>query len=590
MANKSILDYFPVESFRPYQDKVLRLIEKAYEQDGADTFILEGGTGLGKTFIAKTVGDWIDLDGDGGNAHICTQQKTLQEQYCRDFPDIKTVMGRANFDCLHTPGNSCARGRCKTSSQFNCKNKPTSSYTQSMYYAGTSESRGSLYWMSQRHCPYWDQKLDAMTSPIVIHNYAYFMTELNFVQDFGPRDVLISDEGHNIESNILNFVSVVITEDDMHTLDNGKFINFGLETGDWIDWLKTLNNYVIPEKIKDLEAKLKLNPVDALALGKKYDSLMSLKNKLMFFFRAYDKYPENWLAIPEMNLGRLQSVTFKPIFITEYANEKYFQYGDKNLILSATILDPEKFADSLGIENAAFISVPSPFPPESQKVYNLNIGRFNKDTTDESSQNSILDHMVDTIDVIMSLFPDQKGIIHTTNYKISNYISTWSRHSSRILTHNSEDRYETLQHHMETSEPTVLVSPSMTEGADLDGDLSRFQVLCKVPYPYFGDPQIRRRAEVDPRFYNLLTAMAVVQSKGRSVRSPDDYAVTFTLDSNFPYFQRKNKDILHPHFTQFVRPTHEFFDDNRERLIEILEGMGTHPMWLESLKTPLLEA
>ena len=33
----------------------------------------------------------------------------------------------------------------------------------------------------------------------------------------------------------------------------------------------------------------------------------------------------------------------------------------------------------------------------------------------------------------------------------------------------------------------------MQEGVDLKGDCSRFQVICKIPYPYLGDKWVKAR-------------------------------------------------------------------------------------------------
>jgi len=83
----------------------------------------------------------------------------------------------------------------------------------------------------------------------------------------------------------------------------------------------------------------------------------------------------------------------------------------------------------------------------------------------------------------------------------------------------------------------------MTEGLDLKGDLSRIQIITKVPYPFL-DPYNRTRMDRDPKWYQLQTALTLVQATGRSVRSEDDYALTVILDSDFQRFLSQNQDIL----------------------------------------------
>ena len=49
------------------------------------------------------------------------------------------------------------------------------------------------------------------------------------------------------------------------------------------------------------------------------------------------------------------------------------------------------------------------------------------------------------------------------------------------------DRDEVITKHIDSTEPTVLISPSLHLGLDLKDDLSRFQIIVKVPYGNLGD-------------------------------------------------------------------------------------------------------
>lgn len=137
-------------------------------------------------------------------------------------------------------------------------------------------------------------------------------------------------------------------------------------------------------------------------------------------------------------------------------------------------------------------------------------------------------------------------------YRIANYLRDHIR-SKRILIHNSEDREEVLAQHCDGSEPTVLLSPSMTEGIDLKGDRSRFQILCKVPYPYLGDKVTKKRMNRHKWYYPYATAKTIVQALGRSVRSSDDWAVTYILDGDWGRFYGRNRDMFPPDFHSLIQ-------------------------------------
>ena len=103
------------------------------------------------------------------------------------------------------------------------------------------------------------------------------------------------------------------------------------------------------------------------------------------------------------------------------------------------------------------------------------------------------------------------------------------------------------------TKPTVLISPSLHTGLDLKDDLSRFQIIIKVPYPNIGDRWINEKRKINQQWYNWQTALRLVQGFGRSIRSKEDWAKTYVLDSAFGYFVKKNNNILPDWFTQAIQ-------------------------------------
>lgn len=93
----------------------------------------------------------------------------------------------------------------------------------------------------------------------------------------------------------------------------------------------------------------------------------------------------------------------------------------------------------------------------------------------------------------------------------------------------------------------------MAEGVDLRDDISRFQILCKVPYPYLGDKLIRKRMNKWKWWYALQTAKLIVQSVGRSIRSKDDFAVTYMLDGDWERFYARNQDSFPDDFRRALQ-------------------------------------
>ena len=98
------------------------------------------------------------------------------------------------------------------------------------------------------------------------------------------------------------------------------------------------------------------------------------------------------------------------------------------------------------------------------------------------------------------------------------------------------------------------VAPAMHEGLDLIDDSSRFQIICKVPYPNQNDnPQLKERVDLSWNYYVWLTALKLVQSYGRSVRHDKDWASTYIVDSDFARFAEMAIDILPDWFLEAIQ-------------------------------------
>jgi len=231
---------------------------------------------------------------------------------------------------------------------------------------------------------------------------------------------------------------------------------------------------------------------------------------------------------------------FKVIDVAPFSEENLFRFGDRVLLMSATILNSEAFCEGLGIpkDQVAVIEIPSPFPVENRPILYSPVGRMSRSSIDQT-----LPKMVETVKMLLEHHKDEKGIIHTHTYRIANYLRD-KLQDPRILIHDSANREHTLQQHHDSERATVLLSPSMTEGIDLKGDDGRFQIICKIPYPYLGDPLIKKRMNRWKWWYALQTAKSIVQSSGRSVRSMEDHAVTYILDEDWRMFFGRNKAMF----------------------------------------------
>lgn len=533
-SGNDYLQYFPYKEPRDEQIQAIDASLAAFKS-GKRFVILEAGTGVGKSAIGLTLGRKISEgvakteEFDPGSWFVTTQ-KILQDQYVSDFGSaaggMKSIKSSTNYMCGFHKRNTCS---------------------QSQQLLRTADRDSRFFKACTFKCNYKQSKKSYLESQESVTNFPYFMTEAAYSGKITPRRLLVIDEAHNIETELSRFVEVTITDRFVkHVLKTTlprhqtQFQAFKWVRDIYFPKAKSMLSHM-ERQIEKIDLTQKMKELQTIA--RQYDMLRGHVSKLENFLLYYNK--DNWVFDEETSWERKsRKFVFKSIDVSGYATEYLFRLGEKVLMMSATILDHEAFCNTLGIskEETEFIQIASPFPVENRPILYNPIGSMSAKAIDSS-----LPKMVQAVKMIMEAHKNEKGIIHCHSYKVANYIKKKIR-SQRILIHDSTNRDEVLSKHIAGSKPTVLLSPSMTEGVDLKGDASRFQIICKVPYPYLGDKLVKKRMNKWKSWYPLQTAKSIVQSIGRSVRSKDDHAVTYILDADFDRFYRMNSRFFSKDF------------------------------------------
>ena len=512
--NPNARRHFPFANPRDGQLETVSEILKAVDE-GYRYIVLEAGTGTGKSAIAATLASIFE------SSYILTITKQLQDQYLRDFSDLQVVKGRSNFNCLMYKNalvpKPCSEGKCIVEGhecRHSLKNR-------------TNEIR------EDNTCPYYYQKYLALNAESVISNYPYLFLELNYVKDFQKRDLLICDEAHNLESMLMDQLTLEFSKEDLE-----EYLHFEL-TEDLIDELNT-QNYTrwirFINKIRDEYTK-ELEKLESLEKEELFEKIAFIRHQISDCKRFIDHIiidPKTWIFDWDDSYEIAQ---FKPLKVNRYAEDTLFKYADVVLFMSATILDCELFAEWLGIPADEIYAIrrKSPFDINRNQIityegYNL-------------SRNFIKVNACKTIrpiNEILNKHKNEKGIIHTVSTKCMKFLLE-NIDSPRLIGHDSKNRQERLEMFINSDEPLVLVSPSMGEGVDLPGDLCCFQIIYKIPYPDWGDKQIYERSSIDMEWYDFKTCLNLVQTHGRGMRYDSDYCTTYVIDSRFTSYVRSNR-------------------------------------------------
>jgi len=495
---------------RQQQVEMLNFVKESIDLD--KKFItIDAPTGTGKSYAAVMISDWYTSNyNKDAKVNVLTNTKILQDQYTNDFDFIASLKGNNSYWCkknLMSCGDSkmmskVKGGRCQT-------------------------------------CPHSIAQSRFKNERVSLTNYhlitAYSMYSPDILSERGAN-LLIIDEAHSFEEAFCDFISSVISERSLTNL--GIWHPSMIDDLDQISDIYKLSDYCSKIIVPKITSKMVQLIEDAKAArGKKKKSELVSKAgycdkylcKLQRFIKDRSIYKSNWVFDKTLDHNGVTKILVEPIWGNAYMKELFWDKYDHVIFMSGTILNTSIFNFLMGIteEDNSYLSLPCPFNEDKRPIIYLKFGKMSYYDKADTFKRA-----VPIINRILEKNKDNKGIIHSGNYGLSDWIKK-SIKNKRLLIHESKTREKNLVKHLESEFETVLVSPSMMTGIDLKDDLSRFQIILKVPFPNLRSIKIKKRLETRPDWYNWKTLIDVLQSYGRSIRNDEDWAETYILDSCF---------------------------------------------------------
>ena len=507
--------------FRPFQREAICFNSRP---TAAEVVYNDAPTGSGKSLIGMVCARMA-----GSAIYLCSS-KQLQNQLESEFPGVKLLKGRANYQCDDCKGTDCGHGR-----KVKCG------------YKG---------------CPYKLAKQEALDAPIAVLNHAYFLTEANWVGKFSNRNLIVIDEADVLENMIVEFCSPEVPYWAIRELDlqpPGRKTATAIGAIDiWKQWGVKIGAKVwAAKKAYEYDAKHTTSAREVIDLTRKVDALSSLAARLKMFVANVD---ETWLFEEKKHWrGSGFTWSFKPLWITpQMANNVLWRHGARFILMSATMPPANLISTLYGLEHGDYEAypVPSTFDPERRKVYCNPVVKLSSDNLSEkppwkdrkpvrtqSQQTELrrvtIDKLTAEISAILYHNSLDKGVIHGVSYKLCQSIraglSKDSEIAKRLVWHESggDEKDEMLERFIGSDRPLVLLSPSCERGVSLPYDLCRFIVFAKAPYLNLGDKITAARTYsgwVGSYWYASDMIRSVVQGAGRGMRSEDDFCRTYLLD------------------------------------------------------------
>lgn len=485
--------HFKSKPFRPGQRRALDFID----QSDRRIVLLNAPPGSGKSLIGMAAGQV-----DGGVTYLCST-KMLQDQLQREFPEAEVMIGRNNFPCLRN--RFLDASMCTHSSTSKCPHR-------------------------KLDCPYMLQKERVRKAKLKILNYHYFINEVNYAGTFIGDGLIVCDEADMLEGILTQFVKLSISVRAVEELDLGEpeFKTASSKNGvqSWVSWAIQARSIANPH-LQYLDEKLKR----MVERGASKDDLMPVirDQKIYSNFLSKIEHLIQYLDETWIWQKREKWWDFRPLWLnSEISYDFFFRFGICFILMSGTLPPPQVVAYTMGLEmnDIDYMEVDSSFPYSQRPVKLKSCYSLTNKTMDEQ-----LPAVRKAIDEITAIHPNDKGVIHAMSYKLAQYISDIG--GDRFITHDAQNREETIKYFEQSNEPLILVSPAITRGLDLPDDQCRFIVWAKCPFPNLGDDIISKRlysSKFGQLWYRAEAVQSLIQGCGRGMRHEKDSCITYIPD------------------------------------------------------------
>lgn len=575
-------------TFRPNQWEAIVDVVDAFE-DKVKVVFLDAAPGNGKTIMAEAVRQLLAVKG----AYTCTT-KDLQDQIMRDFGAYaKILKGRANYPTLDLhivkdhdePITAADCNKARNVSLPACTNCPGA---KNAWAADDEKTHGAhCSWCHPtRNCPYQVAKRQAAGARLAVINTPYLLAEGNsyFVEDenmsaFANWPLYIIDEADQLEKVLLNYIQVELGPRVRKELGVGLPGRIGVETA-WTAWLEDEVEPAILAKLSENQsAQLSIGAIPDVKADRRKKRLLDLLGKVRTLLEA--KELDDGEEILELESGWVLDgwkedddpekvkVTFKPIYVRDYARKFLWDLGARFLLMSGTFISPDQVASDLGLNDDewAVVSVPSTFPPERRPV--LLRGETELNFSNKSESYPVI---VRQINEILDDHPGERVLIHSVSYHLTSTIvrGISRRHLPRVVSYmEAWQRARALEKFL-TIPNGVIVSPSFDRGVDLRDDDCRVIIIAKVPFPNRADKQVSARLYGTGRagrvWYLVETIRTICQMTGRGMRSEDDWCRTYILDKAFIKLFNENKRLFPKWWADAI-----VWDENDPKWVKALE-------------------
>jgi len=533
---------FPSFKYRKGQREAIEDIIKSYNLNKNGVYLLDAPTGSGKSLIAIMFSAFMASRGKKG--YILTSDISLHDQYTRDFSKYGLI----------------SWGQIKGVDNYSC------TLNNEKFSIGECKNKGLNYQEAEKlncynACGYFQSRRKAIDADVSLLTYSYGLIQRNFVEDksqngsaFEQRDFVVCDEAHKVVELVQSHFSPRLSQ---KTAENVLKLTLGLADIGFpnvlipVDQLRETMNDIVHEEDKSVLLKHLKRTMIILGKAQSYRDEVQKDAKDRFgnenvpgdwkaVFKGFDYVKdvlckvEDYIEIIEKSGLHFMIKAMKEDEATfncldeRYLMEKHFldRFGFK-LLMTATMGSKTEFESSIGAKRAFYRKMESTFDFSRSPIYYYPKRRMGMKDIEKN-----MPWLVKTVSDIMDAHPKESGVIHSGSYDLGNkllYRLPKAKQKRIHVYRGTEEKMDSLKKFIETP-GNILIGPSLLEGLDLKDDKSRLQIFLKVPYPNLGDKYVSEKMKYSKGWYSWKTCTSILQGIGRSVRSEEDWAVTYFLD------------------------------------------------------------
>lgn len=489
--------------------------------------VLSAPTGSGKSIISAVVSKvFANEFGSDKNSITLMATNSLVDQYSDTFADntsFHVIKGANVYDC-----DAMNKLHPMVGEKHNA---------ESCVFSNLAKDQQAQFCYT---CEYKIAKSKVNSAENIISNYSYYFISELLSHHIEPRTLRVFDEAHTLSDVFVNHCAIHVTAERLT-----KYENEVRGSGSLVKRLQDFGKDLTSGKVSDHTYKQKLKELMVLykdcaafisiskpAVGENtmLASIVIKKQAKKFADLACkisDFMTYKYDHVFELNADKTEC-SVKPIIP---GSMMHLFLGKYNLFMSGTVSkDYCELVFDLDDKTTAYVDVEPVFEPEHKKVYLVKKApAMNYTNLNEQSTQLFIKTQLQSV---LKNNPTEKGLIFVPSFKLGSDVSKWIPKTTKVFCHSNQNRLKDLIREFKSYDggSAVLISPSIYEGLNFEGDDSRFQIIVKAPFASLSDKRIKYISTNLPKLYQLNTLMKLVQAIGRSTRSPTDWSKTYVID------------------------------------------------------------